>query len=569
MSPHRPADPSLGLAPDERIIRASDFLGGGDLNALTNPQPAVLHSHYATSGEAKEYVRLEIQPAVATSTAISTCLLSRDRHACGIATATAVGYLICGYSLRLLHEYVAAAWHGAPACPPSAHYPPTTDETLSRPTLSAIAEMTGSEAQAAAKAEPSAKALPPAATQVETGTKSVASAALPTGAKAAVVTLSPPDWAVPVDNGGRATREAAITTATAAPDPLHTGTTALAGTTFGTITPTSSTAHPPVPTGTETIPPLMLHYSHIHYDNFIGNEHWIAMNDVLTRAMTKAFYQHFFDPLLRDIAFEMDSGQGIPLPILLENVQRRLAEAKAALAQHSALINIGVMEGYARQINQIQQTLAETFPAASVVTGATAAEVIAASAHHSANRPYSLAELLQRRIAIQPLKQALKDRFSHRFGPAEAPLPSLPPRFHALWAAASGLVEHAIVNKDVQNYILLDERAGDYFARYTSSLYQQWLDELYHGDPGPTVLAQGKPIFNELFLSSSYFGYYGADQQQSLNETFTTLVAYYHLLPALARWQNNVRLDEPTIPFTVLNEIQTALLAIPATPEQQ
>lgn len=130
-------------------------------------------------------------------------------------------------------------------------------------------------------------------------------------------------------------------------------------------------------------------------------------------------------------------------------------------------------------------------------------------------------------------------------------------------------MEHSIVNKDIQNYILLNERAGDYFARYTSSLYQQWLDELYHGDPGSIVLAQGKPIFNELFLSSSYFGYYGADQQQSLNETFTTLVTYYHLLPALARWQNNVRLDEPTIPFTVLNEIQTALLAIPATPEQQ
>lgn len=72
----------------------------------------------------------------------------------------------------------------------------------------------------------------------------------------------------------------------------------------------------------------MLYYSHIHYDNFIGNEHWIAMNDVLTRAMTKGFYQHFFDPLLRDIAFERDSGQGIPLPILLENVQRRLAEAR-------------------------------------------------------------------------------------------------------------------------------------------------------------------------------------------------------------------------------------------------
>lgn len=255
VSPHRPTDPSLGLAPDERIIRASDFLGGGELNALTNPQPAVLHSHYATSGEAKEYVRLEIQPTVATSTAISTCLLSQDRHACGIATATAVGYLFCGYSLRLLQEYVAAAWHGAPSRPPSAHYPPTTDETLSRPTLSAIAEMTGSEAQAAAKAELSARALSPAATQVATGTKSVASAALPMSAKAAVVTLSPPDWAVPVDKGGRATREAAITPATAAPDPLHTGTTALAGTTFGTITPTSSTAHPPVPTGTETIPP--------------------------------------------------------------------------------------------------------------------------------------------------------------------------------------------------------------------------------------------------------------------------------------------------------------------------
>lgn len=82
-------------------------------------------------------------------------------------------------------------------------------------------------------------------------------------------------------------------------------------------------------------------------------------------------------------------------------------------------------------------------------------------------------------------------------------------------------------------------------------------------------LAQGRPIFNELFLSSSYFGYYDADQQQSLNDTFTTLVAYYHILPALARWQNGVHLDEPTIPFTVLNEIQTALLAIPVTPGQQ
>ncbi|MFT4466223.1 MAG: hypothetical protein ACMX3H_18810 [Sodalis sp. (in: enterobacteria)] len=147
------------------------------------------------------------------------------------------------------------------------------------------------------------------------------------------------------------------------------------------------------------------------------------------------------------------------------------------------------MEGYARQINQIQQTLAETFPAASVVTGAAAADDIAPSAHHSANRPYSFAESLQRRIAIQPLKQALKDRFLHRYGPAEAPLPSLPPRFHALWAAASGLVEHAIANEDVQNYILLNEKAGDYFARYTSSLYQQWLDEVYHTDAAPCARA--------------------------------------------------------------------------------
>ncbi|MFT4466222.1 MAG: hypothetical protein ACMX3H_18805 [Sodalis sp. (in: enterobacteria)] len=54
-----------------------------------------------------------------------------------------------------------------------------------------------------------------------------------------------------------------------------------------------------------------------------------------------------------------------------------------------------------------------------------------------------------------------------------------------------------------------------------------------------------------------------------MNDTFTTLVAYYHILPALARWQNGVHLDEPTIPFTVLNEIQTALLAIPVTPGQQ
>ncbi|CAK8740782.1 hypothetical protein SODG_004259 [Sodalis praecaptivus] len=131
----------------------------------------------------------------------------------------------------------------------------------------------------------------------------------------------------------------------------------------------------------------------------------------------------FFDPLLRDIAFERDSGQGIPLPILLENVQRRLAEAKAALAQHSVLINIGVMEGYARQITQIQQTLAETFPTASIVTGATAADVIAAAAHHLANRPYSLAELLQRRVAIQPLKQALKDRFYTVSGRRRRPYP--------------------------------------------------------------------------------------------------------------------------------------------------
>ncbi|MFT4465877.1 MAG: hypothetical protein ACMX3H_16110 [Sodalis sp. (in: enterobacteria)] len=108
-------DVSLGLDTDERIIRDSDFLASGDLCASNHPQPAAWNPHYATSGGAKEYVRLEIQPAVASSAAISTCLLSRDRQACGIAMAKAVGYISCGYLLRLLHEYVAAAWHGAPA----------------------------------------------------------------------------------------------------------------------------------------------------------------------------------------------------------------------------------------------------------------------------------------------------------------------------------------------------------------------------------------------------------------------------------------------------------------------
>lgn len=56
---------------------------------------------------------------------------------------------------------------------------------------------------------------------------------------------------------------------------------------------------------------ITLHYPRIQYENFIGDERWIAMNHVQTRAMTEEFFTHYFDPLLYDIFSTVDRGQGI------------------------------------------------------------------------------------------------------------------------------------------------------------------------------------------------------------------------------------------------------------------
>lgn len=79
--------------------------------------------------------------------------------------------------------------------------------------------------------------------------------------------------------------------------------------------------------------------------------------------MTEDFFTHYFDPLLYDIFSTVDRGQGISLPALLEHIHLRLAKETAEVSNLTALLNIGLMDGYRRQINQIRHTLAATFPA--------------------------------------------------------------------------------------------------------------------------------------------------------------------------------------------------------------
>ncbi|WP_148203503.1 hypothetical protein [Sodalis glossinidius] len=128
----------------------------------------------------------------------------------------------------------------------------------------------------------------------------------------------------------------------------------------------SGVARPGVPLWTEMMQHIRLHYRRIHYDNFIGDERWQAINHVQARGMTEDFFTHYFDPLLRDIFSTIDRGQGIPLPTLLDNIHLRLTKEMAELSNLTALLDIGVMDGFGRQINQIRQTLAATFPAALV-----------------------------------------------------------------------------------------------------------------------------------------------------------------------------------------------------------
>ncbi|MBT9433222.1 hypothetical protein JZM24_15855 [Candidatus Sodalis endolongispinus] len=275
--------------------------------------------------------------------------------------------------------------------------------------------------------------------------------------------------------------------------------------------------------------------------------------------MTEDFYTHYFDPLLYDIFSTVGRGHGISLPALLEHIHLRLAKETAEVSNLNALLNIGLMDGYRRQINQIRHTLAATFPAVLVShaptpttaaghatespTGNAPAEPrFSSPAANEASFPLSRAtnglyadiDWRLERITSQPLHQALRAHFLQRHRATAAPL-RLSPRFQALWTEACDLVNRAIADDDVQTYFMQHTSASDYLSRYTTSLYQTWVKDIDDSDaPLSAVAVEESPDFTMLF--SPHLRQQDTKYRQSVTETLATLVIYEHLLPDMVRW---------------------------------
>lgn len=251
----------------------------------------------------------------------------------------------------------------------------------------------------------------------------------------------------------------------------------------------------------------------------------------------------------------------------------------------TALLNIGLMDGYRRQIIEIRHTLAATFPAALVSPAPTlttasghatasplgnaraqprlaspAANEATAVPDHATNEFYSDTDWRLERITSQPLHQALRAHFLQRHTATAVPL-RLSPRFQALWTAACGLVDRAIADDDVQTYFMQHDSARSYLSRYTTSLYQTWVEDI--DDSDDPLYDEASPDFTVLF--SPHSGPHDMKYRQSVTETLATLVIYEHLLPDSVRWQNGANAAQLTLAPAVLDELMATLRALPAT----
>lgn len=136
--PHSDLPPCEDLdGPPSRLPDASKplfFLTDTDSDlppcpSLTGPhgrQPDTQTPPFATSGKTAHYLPLHIESVVTTSTVLSSCLFSQNKHVCAVTKAGI--FFFSGYLAHWLYQSVTAPSHGVPASPPPAlDSPPGAD----------------------------------------------------------------------------------------------------------------------------------------------------------------------------------------------------------------------------------------------------------------------------------------------------------------------------------------------------------------------------------------------------------------------------------------------------------
>ncbi|WP_158302390.1 hypothetical protein [Sodalis glossinidius] len=143
--------------------------------------PATGEHHFATSGTTTPYLPLPVESVVATSTALTSCYISQNKHICRVTKAGF--WILSGYSMYWLYNYVSTGWRGVPASPPHAadlpHYSPNAIETTPAVVRSPATEAAPA-AQKRRQPKPAAVALPQASTAARAGSSSLPAPGLPT-----------------------------------------------------------------------------------------------------------------------------------------------------------------------------------------------------------------------------------------------------------------------------------------------------------------------------------------------------------------------------------------------------
>ncbi|MBT9433221.1 hypothetical protein JZM24_15850 [Candidatus Sodalis endolongispinus] len=271
--------------------------------SLTGPhgrQPDTQAPPFATSGKTAHYLPLHIESVVTTSTALSSCLFSQNKHVCAVTKAGS--FFFSGYLAHWLYQSVTAPSHGVPASPPPALDPPpgadlqsdrqnapamdpvpsavtapvseaallTVKTPVSESALSTV-KTPGSEAALAAVKTPGPEAAfaavkipaPQAASMVvetpatKTAPASVALSQASTGAGSLSLTAS--GLPIPLLDGQAPALVSVIALATATPEPRDP-----AGSfTAIDMAHSSHLTRPAAPTWSEMLQHITLHYAHI------------------------------------------------------------------------------------------------------------------------------------------------------------------------------------------------------------------------------------------------------------------------------------------------------------------